>query len=86
MLLDFIVLNKEEHQLNTSDLQLCFKKGSSISLCTSMVQETISYYVHNGINVYGLLLDASKAFDQVNYCKPFRILINRGFCPMYSKL
>ncbi|MBL0687060.1 MAG: hypothetical protein JJV94_04450 [Sulfurospirillum sp.] len=67
-LLDFI-LNKEEHQLNTSDLQFSFKQGSSTSLCISMVQETISYYVHNGTNVYGLLLDASKAFDQVNYCK-----------------
>ncbi len=84
--LDFIILNKEEHQQITSDLQISFKKGSSTSLCTSMVQETISYYVHNGNNVYGLLLDASKAFDRVNYCKPFRILINRGFCPMYSRL
>ncbi len=37
-----------------------------------MVQETISYYVNNGSNVYGLMLDASKAFDRVNYCKLFR--------------
>ncbi len=51
----------EENSLCTSDLQF--------SLCTSMVQETVSYYVHNGTNVYGLLLDASKAFDRVNYCK-----------------
>ncbi len=84
-LLDFIILNKE-HQLNTSELQFSFKKGSSTSLYISMVEETISYYVHNGTNVYGLLLDASKAFDQVNYCKCFRILINRRFCPIYSRL
>ncbi len=51
-----------------------------------MLQETISYYVHNGTNVYGLLLDANKAFDQVNYCKLFHILIDRGFRPMYSRL
>ncbi len=51
-----------------------------------MVQETIYYYVHDGTNVHGLLLDASKAFDRVNYCKLFHILINRGFCPMYSRL
>ncbi len=51
-----------------------------------MVQETVSYYVHNGTNVYGLLLDASKAFDQVNYCKLFRLLLDRDFCPMYSRL
>ncbi len=30
---------------------------------TGMVQETISYYVNNESNVYGLLLDATKAFD-----------------------
>ncbi len=51
-----------------------------------MVQETVSYYVHNGTNVYGLLLNASKAFDSVNYCKLFRLLLDIGFCPMYSRL
>ena len=39
-----------------------------------------------GSNVYGLLLDASKAFDRLNYCKLFRTLMNRGVCPMYSRL
>ncbi len=42
--------------------------------------------MHNGTNVYGLLLYASKAFDMVNYCKLFRLLLDRGFCPMYSRL
>ncbi len=85
-LLDFIILIKEENNLCTSDLQFSFKTGSSTSLCTSMVQETVSYYVHNGTNVYGLLLDASKAYDRVNYCKLFRLLLDRGFCPIYSRL
>ncbi len=83
---DLFILTKEEHHLNTIDLQFSFKNVSSTSLCTRMVQETISYYAHNGTNVYGLLLDASKAFDQVNYCKSFRILINKGFYLMYSRL
>ncbi len=53
-----------------------------------MVQETIYYYVHNDINVYGLLLDTSKAFanDQVIYCKTFHILDNKGFYLMYNRL
>ncbi len=70
-LLDVIILTKEEAHLCTSNLQFSFKQGSSTSLCTAMVQETISYYVHNASNVYGLMLDASKAFDHVNYCKLF---------------
>ncbi len=85
-LLDFIILIKEENNLCTIDLQFSFKTGSSTSLCSSMVQETMSYYVHNGTNNYGLLLDASKAFDRVSYCKLFRLLLDRGFCPMYSML
>ncbi len=43
--------------------------NTSCQLCidTGMVQETISYYVNNESNVYGLLLNDSKAFDLVNY-------------------
>ncbi len=57
-----------------------------MSLCTAMVQETISYYVHNGSNVYGLMLDASKAFDCVNYCKLFCILLDKKVCSLYCRL
>ncbi len=44
----------------------------------------ISYYVYNGSNVYGLKLDARKAFDPVNYCK-FRILLDKKVCPLYCR-
>ncbi len=36
--------------------------------------------------VYGLLLDASKAVDCVNYWKLFRILLDRNVCPLYCRL
>ena len=49
-----------------------------LSLCTTMVQETISYFIHGRSNVCGLLLDASEAFDRVNYCKLFKILLSTG--------
>ncbi len=68
--MDVIIFTKEEAHLCTSNLQFD-KQGSFTSMYTAMVQETISYYVHNGSNVYGLMLDASKAFDNVNYCKLF---------------
>ncbi len=75
-LLDVIVITKEKDHLRTSNLQFSFKPAGSTTLCTGMVQETISYYVNNESNVYGLLLDVSKAFDHVNYCKLFRTLFN----------
>ena len=33
-----------------------------------------------------LTLDASKAFDRVEYCKLFELLIDRGICPIYARL
>lgn len=85
-IIDVIVMSKECDNLITSGLQFSFKPGASTSVCTAMVQETVSYFVHGGSNVYGLLLDASKAFDRVNYCKLFRVLLDRGICPMYCRL
>ncbi len=76
-ILDVVILTKESDNLCFSNLQFSLKPGASTSLYTSMVQETISYYVNNGSNVCSLMLDASKAFDRVNYCKLFRILLEK---------
>ncbi len=40
------------------------------SINTSKVQVTISYYVHDGSNVYGF----SKPFDHVNYCTIYNFI------------
>ena len=84
--MDVVILTKESGNLCSSNLQFSFKSGASTSMCTSMIQETISYYVNNDSNVYGLMLDASKAFDHVNYCKLFRILLEKNICPLYCRL
>ncbi len=81
-----MILTKESDTLCSINLQFSFKPGASTSLCTSMAQETISYYVNNGSNIYGLMLDASKAFDHVNYCKLFRILREKNICLLYCRL
>ena len=38
---------------------------------TMIAKEVIEYYSSNGGSVFCTLLDAMKAFDQVDYCKPF---------------
>ena len=51
-----------------------------------MVLETIEYYRSKGSNVHVLLLDASKAFDRVNYIKLFDKLLSKGMCPLTVRL
>ena len=36
--------------------------------------------------MYVVLLDASRAFDRVNYVKLFRLLVKRGTCPVIARL
>ena len=85
-LMDTIIMDKESQHLLTSKLQFGFKRGVSTSLCTCLVQETVSYYVSNNTNVYGLLLDASKAFDRVNIIKLFKVMLSKKVCPMICRL
>ena len=85
-LYDSIIINQQAHVFNTSELQFGFKENSSTTQCTFLVNETISYYVNNGTPVYALLLDASKAFDRVNYILLFKKLIKKGMCPLVVRL
>ena len=85
-LLETIILNKQTDALKTSDLQFGFKEKSSTTMCTFMVLETIEYYKSKGSNVHVMLLDASKAFDRVNYIKLFDKLLHKGMCPITVRL
>ena len=62
-------------KLCTSDLQFGFKRQRSTNMCTMVFKEAISYYVHNDSSVFCTLLDASKAFDRVEYVKLFKLLM-----------
>ena len=85
-LFDIILINKYRGLLNTCELQCGFKQNGSTNMCTFMVKETIQYYLHNGSNVHAALLDATKAFDRINFCKLFRELINRKIPALIMRL
>ena len=55
-------------------------------MCTFALNETISYYMNNDSQVYVLFLDASKAFDRINYIKLFNKLIDKKMCPITIRL
>ena len=84
--LDNMILEREADNLLTNELQFSFKAGSSTTMCSSMIRETISYFVDKNTTVYGLYLDATKAFDRLNYCKLFRVLLNRNINPLICRL
>ena len=85
-ILDWVILIKEEMTLCSSNLQFGFKKGTSTTQCTFSMLETIDHYNFMKSNAFVLMLDASKAFDRVNYCKLFRELLKREMSLLVLRL
>lgn len=83
---DWVVLFRESDALISSDLQFGFKQNISTTHCTFATTEIISYYNANRSNVYTAMLDASKAFDRVKYCKLFRVLLDKCMSPLVLRL
>jgi len=74
---DNVVIEKHASSLNSSSLQFGFKAKHSTIQCCFSINEVINYYVEHGSRCHAILLDASRAFDSVNYLKLFRLLIER---------
>ena len=83
---DIIVLTEQCKSLQTLKLQFGFKQHSSTVICKALLKDTIEYYTENGSDCYLLLLDASKAFDRVEYVKLINIPHDRGLCPIVLRL
>ena len=77
-ILDWIILLNEEQKKESSELQCSLKKKLFTTQCTFSMLEIIDYYIFNKSEVGVLLLDASKAFDRVNYYKLFNKLLKRN--------
>ena len=50
--------------------------------CTISTLKIIDYYIFTKFSVGVLLLDTSRAFDRVNYCKLFNELLERTISPV----
>ena len=60
-ILDHVIIDRLSDCLKTSDYQFRFKSKSSTVLCSTIVNETIQYYIEKGgKRIYLLLLDAAK--------------------------
>ena len=85
-ILDNILLSTNMNIFSSSYLQFGFKAKHSTTHCTFVAQEVVNYYVKHNSSVYCVLLDASQAFDRVEYVKLFEVLLNRNICPLVARL
>ena len=85
-LFELVILYVHRDTLSTSDLQFGYKKGLSTNSCTFVANEVIQEYLNGDNDVHVMLLDASKAFDCVNYVTLFRQLIHKGICPLICRV
>jgi hypothetical protein len=83
---DIIIMEKNSSIFTSSELQFGFKAKHSTSQCSFVVEEVIDFYNRNDSPVYLVTLDASRAFDRVEYNKLFQLLIDRNICPLYARL
>ena len=65
---------------------LVFKEKSSTTLCTSTVSEVARLYRSRGSHVYAVMLDATKAFDRIQYVRLFNILLDKGMDVLHVRL
>ena len=72
---DIYILNRYNNLLISTCLQFGFKAGHSTSMCTMILKEALDYYRSNNSTVYCTMLDITKAFDRVEYCKLIRLLL-----------
>ena len=84
--LDWIILQDNFDILNSRDLQFGFKAGCSTTQCSFVLSECIQYYKSHGSSVQMVFLDATKAFDRVEYVKLFSLLLKKGICPCVARL
>ena len=66
-------------------MQFAYKPQTSTIQCVSSITETVSYYVDNSDQVYVCMLDASKAFDCVNFLLLFKKLLKRDMWPLFLR-
>ena len=88
-ILEFVLLQRllawkkpdisDEHQFG-------FKKGHSTSQCAFLFKKTVEYYRRRGSHVFCCFLDATKAYDRVNYWKLFDIMFQNDAPIAITKL
>ena len=85
-LFDWIVLLTQGDKLSSDELQFGYQKLSSTVMCSWTAANVIGHFNRAGNDVFGALLDCSKAFDMVEWVTLFEDLINRKVSFVYLRV
>ena len=75
--IDWVKLLSQGEKLASHELQFGYQQLSSTVMCTWAVSSVVSHFKRAGNDVFGALLDCSKAFDMVEWVTLFEELIKR---------
>ena len=81
-----IMMSLQSGYLMTSELEFGFNEHFFTIMCSTLLVETVEYYVSNNSPVHFLLIDVSKAFDRLCHSKLFDVLEPYNVCPLVRRL
>ena len=79
VILEHAILNRLHEYLITSDNQFGFKRCHSTLMPILILKELLKFYGDHGSTMFVCFLDASKAFDRVDYSVLFCKFVDRKF-------
>ena len=85
-LFDLIILHINKQILTSCYQHFGFKVNHPTTQCSFVLTEIIQYYKNKHTDIYVVFLDASKAFDKIQYIKLCKVLHNKGLCPLICRL
>ena len=83
---DSIIIKRYYDQLMSNDLQFSYKAKHSTIICTATLKEIASHYAAKCSQVFMCILDATKAFDKVDFVKLFELLMRRDIPGVFLRL
>ena len=70
------MLLTQSEKLSSDQLQFGYQKLSSTVMCSWAASSVIGHFNRAGGDVFGALLDCSKAFDMVEWVTLFRVVMH----------
>ena len=80
-----ILLFRLQDYLHTCDNQFSFKSHHATDMCVFVLKSVVDFYTSSSSPMYLCFLDASKAFDRVNYWGLFDKLLARNIPLVYVR-